>query len=249
MGFLNRIGRLIKGVVSLFITGLEESNPEVLLEAAKQDFHEKLVQYNNALAKLGGIAERLKSQIRNKNEKVKILTQRILTNNSAGNLELAGSLAREAQEMKQDLEHDTAELKDTEQAYEANVLNAKLARKDFEEKITRLERQLSQVKVKEAQADAAAALNGVAFKVGDVGDTLKDAENILQKKYEQAAGKARVANDMNDFDKVKEKESERKALEQAALADFLAGNNIKLETPEASPEKPISQKEIGPKVG
>ena len=43
---------------------------------------------------------------------------------------------------------------------------------------------------------------------------------------------------------VVEKENERKALEQAALADFLASQGI--QTP-ASAETPAATKEIGPK--
>ena len=51
--------------------------------------------------------------------------------------------------------------------------------REFEDKVRRLEKQLSQVQIKEAQAEAAAALGNTAFKVGDLGDTLKDVEGIL----------------------------------------------------------------------
>ena len=77
---------------------------------------------------------------------------------------------------------------------------AKLAQREFEDKVRRLEKQLSQVKIKEAQAEAASALSSVAFKVGDLGDTMKRAEEVLQKRYEESAGKARVAKDMVDMD-------------------------------------------------
>ncbi len=90
----------------------------------------------------------------------------------------------------------------------------------------RLEKQLSQVKIKEAQAEAASALSSVAFKVGDLGDTMKTVEEVLQKRYEVSAGKARLAKDMVDMEAVTEKENERKALEQVALAEFLASQGI-----------------------
>jgi phage shock protein A len=244
MGMFSRIGQLFKGFISLFISGLEESNPEALLEAAKSDFREKMVQYNQALARLAGIAERLKLQIKTKTAKAQELERRVLANYKAGNSELAGSLARELQELKVDLETDTAEMKDTETAYEANMRNAKLAQKEFEEKVRRIERQLSQVKVKEAQAEAAGALSGVAFKVGDMGDTFKTVEEVLGKRYEKAAGQARVAQDMTDIEQIKEKEGERKALEQNALAEFLAQQGIQMEQPASTGEAP--QKEIGP---
>ena len=49
-----RIGRLVRGFFGLFISGLEEKNPEALMEAARQEFREKMTHYNLALAKMAG---------------------------------------------------------------------------------------------------------------------------------------------------------------------------------------------------
>jgi phage shock protein A len=238
-----RIGRLFRGFVGLFISGLEESNPEALMEAARQEFRQKMTQYNLALAKMAGVAERLKGQVKGKAARAQDLERRVLANHSAGNIELAGTLARELQELKADLSVDTAELQETEEAYQANLRQAKVAQQEFQDKIGRLEKQLSQVKIKEAQAEAATALSSVAFKVGDLGDTMRTVEEVLQKRYEQSAGKARVARDMVDMAAVQEKESERKALEQAALAEFLASQGM-----QAAPTTTTAPtvKEMGP---
>ena len=246
MALFARIGRLFTGFLSLFISGIEEQNPEALMEAAKQEFRQKMTNYNLALARMAGVAERLKSQVKMKALKAQDLERRILANHRAGNNELAGSLARELQELKADLTTDTGELSETEEAYQANLRQAKVAQKEFEEKIRRLETQLSQVKIKEAQAEAATALSSVAFNVGDLGDTMKTVEEVLQKRYEVSAGKARVAKDMVNMEHVQEKENERKALEQNALAEFLASQGI---STAPATEGAASQKEIGPKEG
>lgn len=243
MAVFARIGRLFRGFVGLFISGMEERNPEALMEAARQEFRDRMAQYNSALARMAGIAERLKAQIKTKSTKGQELERRIMANHRAGNMELAGSLARELQDLKADLTTDTAELVDTEEAYQANLRQAKVAQKEFEDKVRKLERQLSMVKVKEAQAEAAGALSNVAFKVGDLGDTMKTVEDVLAKRYELSSGKARVAKDMVDMDKVQEKENERKALEQVALAEFLAGQGIA--PPQDATAAPV-QKEMGP---
>ena len=240
-----RIGRLFRGFLGLFISGLEESNPEALMEAARQEFRDRMAQYNLALARMGGVAERLKSQVNVKMTRAQDLERRILANHRAGNMELAGALARELQELKGDLADDSQELKDSEEAYQANLRQAKLAQREFEDKVRRLEKQLSQVKIKEAQAEAAAALSSVAFKVGDLGDTMKRVDEILQKRYEVSAGKARLAKDMVDMDAIQEKENERKALEQVALAEFLASQGIQT-TPASGQQTPAATKEIGP---
>ena len=244
MAVMARLGRLFRGLLGLFISGIEERNPEALMESARQEFRDKMAQYNTALARMAGIAERLKTQVKSRTVRAQELERRILANHRAGNLELAGSLARELQELKGDLTADTQELAETEEAYQANLRQAKVSQKEFEDKVRKLEKQLSQVKIKEAQAEAAAALGSAAFKVGDLGDTMKTVEEILSKRYEQSAGKARVAKDMVDLEDVAEKENERKALEQTALADFLASQGI--QTP-ASAETPEASKEIGPK--
>jgi len=239
-----RIGRLFRGFLGLFISGIEERNPEALMEAAREEFRNKMAQYNMALAKMGGVAERLKGQVKGKAARAQDLERRILANHSAGNMELAGSLARELQELKADLTTDSAELQESEEAYQLNLRQAKVAQQEFQDKVRRLEKQLSQVQIKEAQAEAATALSSVAFKVGDLGDTMKTVEDILQKRYEVSAGKARVAKDMVDVNAIQEKEGERKALEQQALAEFLASQGVQA-TPTAASAKP-STKEMGP---
>jgi phage shock protein A len=241
----SRIGRLVRGFLSLFISGLEEANPEALMEAARQEFRDRMAQYNLALARMGGVAERLKSQVNGKMTRAQELERRILANHRAGNMELAGTLARELQELKADLSTDTQELKETEDAYQANLRQAKLAQREFEDKVRKLDKQLSQVKIKEAQAEAAAALSSVAFKAGDLGDTMKRVDEILQKRYEVSAGKARLAKDLVDMDAINEKEGERKALEQVALAEFLASQGIQ-STPASAEQAPAATKEIGP---
>lgn len=251
MAIFSRIGRMIRGFFGLFVSGMEERNPEALMEVARQEFRDRMAQYNQAMARLAGIAERLKSQIKVKGDRAKDLETRVLTNHRVGNLDLAGSLARELAELKADVQHDMTELEDTEQAYQAALENARLSQKEFEEKIRRLERQLSQVKVKEAQAEAASALGNVAFKVGDLGDTMKTVEEVLQKRYEASAGKARVAADLVDRQEVQARETERKALEQVALADFLASQGIAASDPTKAPPQstpPTSQgtRDMGP---
>jgi phage shock protein A len=240
-----RIGRLFRGFLGLFISGIEEANPEALMEAARQEFRGRMTQYNLALAKMAGVAERLKTQVNGKAARAQDLERRILANHRAGNMDLAGTLARELQELKADLQVDSQELKETEEAYDANLRQAKLAQREFEDKVRRLEKQLSQVKIKEAQAEAASALSSVAFKVGDLGDTMKRVDEVLQKRYEVSAGKARLAKDMVDMETVQEKENERKALEQVALAEFLATQGIQ-STPAAGESTPVASKEIGP---
>ena len=91
MAVFARIGRLFRGFLGLFISGIEQANPEALMEAARQDFRDKMAQYNMALARMAGIAERLKSQVKAKTVRAKELERRILANHQAGNLDLGAA--------------------------------------------------------------------------------------------------------------------------------------------------------------
>ena len=213
------------------------------MAAARDDFKAKMTHYNTALARMAGITERLKGQVKMKTARATELERSILANHSAGNVERAGMLARELQELKSDLATDAEEMKESEEAYQANLRQRNVVQREFDDKLQRLSKQLSQVQIKEAQADAAAAIGNTAFKVGDLGDTLKDVEGILQKRYEVSAGKARLAKDSVDMSVVQEKENERKALEQSALAEFLASQGIQAAAPAQTAP---SEKEMGP---
>src|SRR5262249_48160221 len=121
---MGRLSRLLRGFLGLFISGLEERNPEALMEAARQEFRNKMAQYNLALAQMAGVAERLKNQIKGKTGRAQELERRILANHQAGNMELAGTLARELQELKAGLTTDTNKLQETEHAYHAKLRQA-----------------------------------------------------------------------------------------------------------------------------
>src|SRR4030095_13086140 len=107
-----------------------------------------------------------KIQVKGKAARAQDLERRVLANHAAGNMELAGSPARELPEHNKHLGVYTQELHETEEAYQANLRQAKVAQQDFQDKIGRLEKQLSQVKIKEAQAEAATALSNVALTGG-----------------------------------------------------------------------------------
>jgi hypothetical protein len=59
-----------------------------------------------------------------------------------------------------------------------------------------------------------------------------------------SAGKARVAKDMVNMAEIQEKEGERKALEQNALAEFLASQGV--QAPASATGTAATEKQIGP---
>src|SRR5258706_7429437 len=59
-----RIANLLRGFLSLFISGVERQNPEALLEVEKENIRRQIGNYNQGLAAHAGLCERLMTQIR-----------------------------------------------------------------------------------------------------------------------------------------------------------------------------------------
>lgn len=235
--------RLIFGAGSLAMSNVEANNPNVMLQAAKDEFRQKMANYNNALAQVAGVGERLKAQVKAKSAKKDELESRIQANISAGNTDLAAGLASQLETLETDLNHDQQSLTDTEKAYQSNLSQVKITQDEFTRKIDALKSKMSNADIAEAQASAGAALQGVAFSANDLGDTMKSVEDSLDKRYEAAAGKARLMTDLADDGEIHAKEAEKKALDQQALAKFMAKKG--LATP-ASNNGSVAEKQMGP---
>ena len=222
-----RIGRLVRGFFGLFISGIEEANPEALMEAARQEFRTEDDAVQPGARQDGGRRRAAAEQVKGKAARAQDLERRILANHSAGNIELAGTLARELQELKADLTD-----RQPGAAGDRRGLSAEPAPGEGRRSRTSRTRSASsrsscrRSRSRKRRPRRPRRSRASAFKVGDLGDTMKTVEEILQKRYEVSAGKARVASDMVDIDAVQEKEGERKALEQAALAEFLASQGM-----------------------
>ena len=132
MGLFRRLRLIIRELLGHFdAPSVQEKTPEVLLEAAKQDFRNKMMECNRALARLGSIGERLRNQIDAKRRRAIQLEKRILANYKAANTELAGSLARELQEVEWDRERDGEELEEVEAACASNRDQVRILQHEF----------------------------------------------------------------------------------------------------------------------
>ena len=222
-----RIGRLFRGFFGLFISGLEEANPEALMEAARQEFRNKMTQYNLALAKMAGVAERLKSQVKPRPTKragsrAPHPRQSPRRQHGAGRDARARAAGAQGRPRRRHARAagDRGGLPGQPASGEGRAAGVRGQGR------TAWRSSCRRCKIKEAQAEAATALSSVAFKVGDLGDTMKTVEEVLQKRYEVSAGKARVAKDMVDIEAVTGEGKRAQGARAGALAEFLASQGI-----------------------
>lgn len=246
----NRLGTLIRGFLSLFISGIERSNPAALIEAEKENLRSQIARFNDNLASHAGFVERLMRQVRNLEQQEKELTARVTANIKAGNRAVAGQIALQLQTVKTQLEENRSQLVASEETYKKLLKTRDVAVTEAQAKIEKLKRLMSETEMAEAQAELQEMAKGMITQIGGSGDTLNRVEEYLNERRDKAAGKARVAASSIDTKDVELKEAEQVALAEQALSEFEMAYGIKgtskPEVKSAPAPKQGGVKELGP---
>ena len=248
-----RIATLIRGFFSLFISGIERTNPEALLEAEKENLRAQIARYNQGLATHAGLCEQLMSTKKRLEAEEVDLRAKTTANLRAGNRELAGQYALRLQASTKNLEETRRQLDGAELTYQELLKARDVSVKAAREKIDSLKRSIDDMKIQRAQAELTEMASGMINSIGSSGDTLNRLEEMVTEERNKAAGRARVARDSLDTTELQMKEAEQNALADQALADFAAREGIALEPVAAPPTAttgeapaPTVEKTMGP---
>ena len=82
---LRRLRNLIRGFLSLFISGMEKRNPEALLELEKESLCKQIAQFNQGLSAHAGLCEKLIAQVKREEREEQELKAKAAANLRAGN--------------------------------------------------------------------------------------------------------------------------------------------------------------------
>lgn len=246
-----RLANLIRGFLSLFISGLEKANPRALIEAEKETLRQQIARFNDNLATQAGFAERLLRQVKNLEQQEKELTARTAANLKAGNRTVAAQLALQLQTVKTQLQENREQLKIAEETYQKLVKSRNVSVQEAQAKIEKLKRMLTETEMMEAQAELQEMAQGMISSIGGSGDTINRLEEYLSERRDKAAGRARVAGSSIDTSQVELKEAEQAALADQALAEFESAYGFTAPpaaeaAAEAPAPEPAPQKELGP---
>jgi phage shock protein A len=225
---LKRLMNVIKGFFGLFVSGVERKNPEALLELEKENLRKQIAQYNQSLASHAGLCENLMSQVKRLETEESDLRGKAAANLRAGNQARAGEYAMRLQEVRRNLEENRAQLSGAEDTYNELKVARDVSVKAARDKIESLRRDLDDMKIKKAQAELSEMAGGMVNSIGSSGDTLNRLHEMVREERDKAAGRARVARDSLDVTNVRMQESEAKALEMQALADFAAAEGLSI---------------------
>ncbi|MEN9974575.1 MAG: hypothetical protein RLZZ282_581 [Verrucomicrobiota bacterium] len=233
-----RLANIFRGFLGLFISGLEKSNPEALLELEKENLRKQIAEFNQGLSTHAGLCEKLITQVKRQEAEEQELKGKAAANLRAGNARLAGEIALELQRIRKDLAENRAQLADAEKTYKDLVMSRDTAIKVARDKIESLRKGLDSMKMNRALAEMNEMASGMLTQIGGSGDTLDRLHQMVEDENTKASGRARVARDSLDTTRFKEKASEREALEDIALADLAAELGMSVPsaaTPAAAP--------------
>ncbi len=253
---LKRLGNLVRGFLSLFVSGLEKANPKALIEAEKENLRQQIGRFNENLANHAGFVERLMRQVKKLEAQERELAAKAAANLKVGNRGAAGQYALQLKTVKEQLEENRGQLEAADSTFKKLVKSRDVSVREAKAKIESLKRMLTETEMLEAQAELQEMASGMISEIGGSGDTLGRVEEYLSERRDKAAGRARVASTTIDTSEVELKEAEQAALADQALSEFAAAYGLDMPETEplqvdsdpaaASEERPI--KEMGPEI-
>ncbi len=246
-----RLANLVRGFLSLFISGLEKANPRALIEAEKENLRQQIARFNENLAGHAAFVERLMRQVKNLENQEREYAAKAAANLKVGNKQAAGQYALLLKEVKAQLEENRGQLVSAEETFKKLIKSRDVAVRDAQAKIDSLKRMLTEAEMLEAQAELQEMAQGMITSIGGSGDTLNRVEEYLAERRDKAAGRARVASSSIDTSKVELLEAEQQALADQALQEFATAYGLEVPAVEGeaqAPSAPPPSKEMGPKV-
>lgn len=240
-----RLANLVRGFFGLFLSDLEKSNPGALLEVEKENLRKNIARYNDNMTGQAAIADRLKRQIQTLEKRERELEDMVRSRLETGDRDQAGQWALELKTLREQLEENRTQLRETERNYRQLLDSRKALFNDARTKIENLKRLISDTEMLKAQADLKAMAAGMSSETGGSGDSVNRLEEQLLQMQSEAAGRIRTA------DNIMEKHimtGDRKERAERALREFEAGLEREMES-DGEPEserRAEPRRELGP---
>jgi phage shock protein A len=221
MGLLGRIKGIWYAILNTFVSGLEDKYVIELAESQLQQATERLKEGRQGLTTYQALVLKVRQQVEDGRRRIARLTAEIKAHLKAANEEVAGQLALELSQVKQDLAANEEQLKLHEQAYENNLLKMKTALKDIEKAKTDLEKRKAALKMERALAEVAEAA-GVLNAQFDVSTDFGRIMGKLDDQINQARARSKVAGDLSGegVERIKARQEADKAMARELLEQF-----------------------------
>lgn len=149
-GFFGRIGNLFRGMLSVFVGGMERDNPQAVYESAINERVEQYSKLKEAVAGIVYLRNKLQSEIEAKSGELNEVLQQIPLAVERSEDEVAISLIQR----KDALNHRMEELKGELEAATHEAEEAKRSLVQFQAEIEKLKRERDEMVARKASAEA-----------------------------------------------------------------------------------------------
>lgn len=211
MNFFSRLGNLISGFFSMFIGGMEESNPAAVYEAAINERLKKHKELKKAISGIVYLRNKTQNELEESLKELEEIEYQLEAALETGEDDLAVMLIERQDSLQTAIRQQEADLmKVSEQAEES-----KKALQQFQAEIEKLRREkdemLAKVETAEARIKIQESLDGLSLDA-DV-QALDNVRSSIHKKVAEADVNSEIANASldNKLAKLKEKGSSLKA--------------------------------------
>ena len=221
MGLLARVKGIWYAILNTFVSGLEDKYVIELAESQLQRATERLKEGRQGLTTYQALVLKVQQQVDDGRRRVARLTGEIKAHLKAGNEEVAGQLALELGQAKQDVAANEEQLKLHQQAYENNLLKMKSALKDIETTRTELEKRKAALKMERALAEVAEAAGALNTQF-DVSSDFGRIMGKLDDQINQSRARSKVASDLSGegVEKIKARQEADRAMARELLEQF-----------------------------
>lgn len=225
---------------------LWEADPHAILQLEVDNATGQIQVARQGLELYRGLVERVSMQLASGKQNVQRLESQIKGHLQAGNREVAGQLAVQLQQIKQDLAANEQQLAMHSEAYNNNLLKLQQGQKDIvalRQKAQRLKADLQMAKAEAEIARIAEAVSESA--IPNFSTKIGQATELMEGQIAKHRGQARVAADMSSkgVEEIKAQQAADAALGENLLKQFEA--QLGLVNAESAPQTPTT-KTLGP---
>lgn len=213
---------MFRGMFGLAVSGMEKNNPEALLENEKENLRAQIAKFNTALANHAGEVERLLTLEKRLDTEENDLRAKVKALLTAGNRELASTMALKLTEVDKRHDEIIAQLEQQQTQYKELVKTRDVSVKGAQKKIEELTLGITDLKIKQASAELSEMATGMISSIGSSGDSLNRISTLVEDARNKAAGRARVSADSIDLSSIHAEEATNAAMAEIALANFEA---------------------------
>jgi phage shock protein A len=243
---MGKFGTAIRAFFNKLANLLWESDPHAILQLEVDQATQQIQVAREGLERYRGLVERVSMQVAAAKQNSQRLESQIKAHLQAGNREVAGQLAIQLQQVKQDLASNEQQLAMHTEAYNNNLLKLQQGQKDIaalRQKAQKLKADLEMAKAEAEIARVAEAVSETA--IPNFSTKIGQATELMEEQIARHRGEARVAADMSSrgVEDIKAQKASEAALGENLLKQFEV--ELGLVNAESAPVTQ-AQKTLGP---